>query len=113
MLKLKFLVLFASQSCCSCFTFFNSSNRLLNANSNIGFQCFFILIKVINVLTCVAAFFGKRYLASAIGYQACILGYRILYASTTKLFAKQKMAKADGSYIKEVAKIERQQITHT
>jgi DNA replication protein DnaC len=53
---------------------------------------------------------GKSYVASAIGYQACMLGYRVLYASTPKLFAKLKMAKADGSYIKEVAKIERQQL---
>lgn len=53
---------------------------------------------------------GKSYLASAIGYQACILGFRVLYASTPKLFAKLKMAKADGSYIKEITKIERQQL---
>lgn len=53
---------------------------------------------------------GKSYLASAIGYQACMLGYRVLYGSTPKLFAKLKMAKADGSYIKEVAKIEKQQL---
>ncbi len=53
---------------------------------------------------------GKSYLASAIGYQACMLGYRELYASTPKLFAKLKMAKADGSYIKEIAKIAKQQL---
>jgi DNA replication protein DnaC len=53
---------------------------------------------------------GKSYVASAIGHQACILGYRVFYASTPKLFAKLKMAKADGSYIKEIAKIERQQL---
>lgn len=53
---------------------------------------------------------GKSYVASAIGHQACILGYRVLYASTPKLFAKLKMAKADGSYIKEIAKVERQQL---
>ena len=53
---------------------------------------------------------GKSYLASAIGYQACMLGYRVLYASTPKLFSRLKMAKADGSYIKEVAKIEKQQL---
>ncbi|CAG5019078.1 IS21 family transposase ISCARN78 [Dyadobacter sp. CECT 9275] len=39
---------------------------------------------------------GKSYVASAIGHQACILGYRVMYASTPKLFAKLKMAKADG-----------------
>lgn len=53
---------------------------------------------------------GKSYVASAIGHQACVLGYRVLYASTPKLFAKLKMAKADGSYIREVAKLERQQL---
>ena len=53
---------------------------------------------------------GKSYVASAIGHQACILGYKVLYASTAKLFAKLKMAKADGSYIKEAAKLERQEL---
>jgi len=53
---------------------------------------------------------GKSYIASAIGYQACILGYRVFYASTPKLFARLKMAKADGSYIKELARLERQQL---
>src|SRR5690606_19103318 len=37
---------------------------------------------------------GKSYVASAIGHQACIMGYRVMYASTPKLFAKLKMAKA-------------------
>lgn len=53
---------------------------------------------------------GKSFLASAIGHQACSLGYRVLYQHTTKLFAKMKMAKADGSYLKELSKIERQHL---
>lgn len=53
---------------------------------------------------------GKSYIASALGHQACILGYRVLYASTPKLFARLKMAKADGSYLKELTRIERQQL---
>jgi DNA replication protein DnaC len=53
---------------------------------------------------------GKSYVASAIGHQACIMGYRVMYASTPKLFAKLKMAKAEGSYIKEITRIERQQL---
>ncbi|MEB0263204.1 MULTISPECIES: ATP-binding protein [unclassified Mucilaginibacter] len=48
-------------------------------------------------------------MASAVGYQACTLGYRVFYASIPKLFSKLKMAKADGSYFKKAAKIERQQ----
>ncbi len=50
---------------------------------------------------------GKSYIATAIGYQACIEGFRVLYFNTTKLFSKLKMAKADGSYLKELAKIQR------
>jgi DNA replication protein DnaC len=53
---------------------------------------------------------GKSYLASAIGQQACTIGYRVMYTNATKLFAKLKMAKADGSYIGEIARIERQQL---
>jgi DNA replication protein DnaC len=53
---------------------------------------------------------GKSYIASAIGHHACGLGYKVLYCNVPKLFAKLKMAKADGSYIKEIAKLERQQL---
>lgn len=53
---------------------------------------------------------GKSYLASSLGHHACSKGYRVLYFNTAKLFAKLKIAKADGSYIKEMAKIERQDI---
>lgn len=53
---------------------------------------------------------GKSYLASALGHQACALGYRVLYQHSTKLFARLKIAKTDGSYLKEIAKIEKQHI---
>ena len=53
---------------------------------------------------------GKSYITSALGYQGCIEGYRVMYLNMSKLFAKLKMAKADGSYLKEVAKIERQDL---
>jgi DNA replication protein DnaC len=36
-----------------------------------------------------------------------MLGYKVFYTSTSKLFSMLKMAKADGSYIKEIAKIEK------
>lgn len=49
---------------------------------------------------------GKSFLATAIGYQSCIKGYRVLYYNLGKLFNKLMMAKADGSYIKELSKIE-------
>ena len=50
---------------------------------------------------------GKSYLASALGYQACLNGYKILYTSATRLLSQLKMAKADGSALKELLKIEK------
>lgn len=53
---------------------------------------------------------GKSYLASAIGHQACTLGYKVYYSQSTKLFSKMKLAKVDGSYLKELARMERQEL---
>jgi DNA replication protein DnaC len=53
---------------------------------------------------------GKSYLASALGHHACSLGYRAAYFNVPKLFTKLKMSKADGSYLKEIARIERQHL---
>jgi len=69
-------------------------------------ECDFIE-KTENILITGSTGVGKSYLATALGYQACINGYRVMYHNTTKLFSKLKMAKADGSYLKELAKIER------
>lgn len=72
-------------------------------------ECTFIKNKE-NVMITGSTGIGKSYIASAIGQQACTLGYRVMYFNATKLFAKLKMAKADGSYINEIGKIERQQL---
>ena len=53
---------------------------------------------------------GKSFLASALGNQACLLGYKVLYANAMRLFSQIKMAKADGSAIRELAKIEKQDL---
>jgi DNA replication protein DnaC len=63
-----------------------------------------------NVLITGSTGAGKSYIATALGYQACIEGYRVQYFNTTKLFSKLKLAKADGSYLKELAKIARQHL---
>ena len=63
-----------------------------------------------NVLITGSTGAGKSYIATALGYQACIEGYRVMYLNTTKLFSRLKMAKADGSYLKDLAKIERQHL---
>jgi DNA replication protein DnaC len=48
---------------------------------------------------------GKSFSATALGYQSCIKGYKVLYYNLGKLFQKLIMAKADGSYIRELNKI--------
>ena len=53
---------------------------------------------------------GKSYMASAIGHQACSLGYKVMYFNTTKLFTMLKMSKADGSYVKQINKLEKQDL---
>lgn len=63
-----------------------------------------------NILITGSTGVGKSYLATALGYQACIHGYRVGYYNASKLFVKLKMAKADGSYLKELAKLERQHV---
>src|SRR5664279_2337062 len=53
---------------------------------------------------------GKSFLASALGQQACLLGHKVLYTNTAKLMSHLKMAKADGAHLKELSKIEKQDV---
>lgn len=72
-------------------------------------ECTFIK-KHENILITGSTGVGKSYIASALGHQACMLGYSVIYANTNKLLSKLKMAKADGSYMKELSRIERQNL---
>ena len=63
-----------------------------------------------NILITGSTGIGKSHLATALGHQACTLGYKVYYANMSKLFSKLKMGKADGSYMREISKIERQDL---
>jgi DNA replication protein DnaC len=85
-------------------------NRNLDKNQVIRLgECTFI-DRNENILITGSTGIGKSYVASAIGNQACTLGYKVCYVNTSKLLSRLKMAKADGSYIKEVARIEKQDL---
>ena len=53
---------------------------------------------------------GKSYLATALGYQACQMGYKVIYVSTSKLMGQLKLAKAKGTILAELKRIERQDL---
>ena len=63
-----------------------------------------------NILITGSTGVGKSFIASALGNQACMKGYKVLYFNLGKLFAWMKMSKADGSYHKQLRKIERQDL---
>lgn len=48
---------------------------------------------------------GKSYLAQALGQQACMMTYKVRYANTARLFQRLKLAKVDGTYLKEINKL--------
>lgn len=84
-----------------------NTDRNIDKNQVMRFtQCVFIE-KNENILITGSTGIGKSYVASALGYQACSMGYKVMYQNVPKLLSKLKMAKADGSYIRELAKIER------
>jgi len=52
---------------------------------------------------------GKSFLASSLGYQGCMYGFRVLYFNCSKLFSQLKLKKADGTYNKELDRIQKQE----
>lgn len=60
-----------------------------------------------NLIITGASGVGKSYIAQALGYQSCIEGLRVLYSNTARLFTKLKLSKADGTYIKELQKLQK------
>lgn len=53
---------------------------------------------------------GKSFIACALGHLACTLEYKVMYTTANKLMDKLRYAKADGSYRKEIAKIQKQEL---
>jgi DNA replication protein DnaC len=82
-----------------------NANRNIDRNQIMRFTDCSFIDKHENILITGSTGIGKSYIASAIGHHACCQGYRVAYYNTAKLFAKLKMAKADGSYVKEMTRL--------
>lgn len=83
----------------------SSGRNLSKEQLNYYLDCSFI-DRAENVIITGATGCGKSYLASAIGYQACTLGKKVAYHSLPKLLQKLKSDKLDGSFRKELEKLE-------
>lgn len=88
---------------------FNQNRNLNKNNFKRLVDCSYIE-KNENVIITGLTGVGKSYLASALGYQACIMGYKVRYYNMSKLFSTLKMSKADNSYMKEINRIEKQDV---
>ncbi len=53
---------------------------------------------------------GKSFLVSALGFQGCMYGFRVLYFNCSKLFSQLRLSKADGTYNKELDRIQKQEV---
>ncbi len=60
-----------------------------------------------NIIITGASGVGKSYLAQALGHHACINGKKVVYTITARLFTRLKLAKVDGTYLKELKKLTR------
>jgi DNA replication protein DnaC len=63
-----------------------------------------------NVLITGSTGVGKSYIATALGHLACQLGYKVNYFASQKLFAMLRMSKADESYMRQIKRLERQDL---
>ena len=78
----------------------NLDKNMFNRLSSLDFMA-----KKENLIVTGASGVGKSYLAQALGHQACLMGFRVLYANTARLFTKFRLAKVDGTYIKELKRL--------
>jgi len=60
-----------------------------------------------NLIITGASGVGKSFLAQALGHQACFNGLKVRYYNTARLFSRLKLSKADGTYLKELVKLQK------
>lgn len=82
-----------------------TENRNLDKNMFNRLSTLDFMKKRENIIITGASGVGKSYLAQALGNQACLMGFKVLYTNTSRLFTKLKLSKVDGTYMKELKKL--------
>jgi len=83
----------------------HQQQRNLDKNLFDRLSCLDFITKKENLILTGPSGVGKSYLAQAFGHQACIQAKRVRYANTARLFKRLKLAKVDGTYLKELNKL--------
>lgn len=81
------------------------SDRNLDKNQFLRFSTCDWIKKHQSILISGSTGVGKSFIASALGYQACFNGFKVQYFNCSKFFEKFRIAKADGTYTKEIDKL--------
>ena len=63
-----------------------------------------------NVVITGATGVGKSFIGCALGHHACLNGFKVYYVNSLKLYSELKLAKADGSYLKLMNKLKKQDL---
>jgi DNA replication protein DnaC len=82
-----------------------SENRNLDKNMFNRLSTLDFIKKAENIIITGPSGVGKSYLAQALGHQACLEGKKVFYTNTARYFNKLKLAKVDGTYLKEIQKL--------
>ena len=85
-------------------------NRNLDKNMILRFSDCSWILKKQDVIATGPTGVGKSFITSALGFQGCMYGFKVLYFNCSKLFSMLKYAKADGSFIKQMNNIQKQDV---
>jgi DNA replication protein DnaC len=84
-----------------------SHNRNLDRNMFDRLASLSFVTRKENIIITGPSGVGKSYLAQAIGNQACLMGHRTLYANTSRLLSRLRLSKLDGTYLRELKKLQK------
>lgn len=84
-----------------------AENRNLDKNMFSRLATLDFMAKNENIIITGPSGVGKSYLAQALGNQACMMGNKVQYVVSARLFTRLKLSKADGTYIRELKKLEK------